>query len=87
VTIEILKGEEIPRLCLGDSSSLTFTGNVIGLCFSHLPLEIRPQHQFKATSLRDSGDLLSVPFPPLKRWANQPCAYGAGELALSALLL
>jgi len=69
------------------SSSLTFTGIVIGLFFSHLPLEIRPQHQFEAPSLWDSGGLFSVPFPPLKRWANQPCAYGARKLALSALLL
>jgi hypothetical protein len=26
-------------------------------------------------------------FPALKRWANKHCAYGAGEVTLSALLL
>jgi hypothetical protein len=40
-----------------------------------------------APSQRDSGGILVDPFPPLKRWANQPYAYGAGELALSALSL
>ena len=83
----VLKGEEIPRLWRGGSSSLTFTGVVPGLCFSHLPLEIGPQHEFEAPSLRDSGGILADPSPPLKRWANHHCAYGAGEFALAALLL
>jgi len=82
-----LKGEEIPRLWRGGSSSLTFAGVVPGLCFSHLPLEIGPQHEFEAPSLRDSGGILADPSPPLKRWANHHCAYGAGEFALAALLL
>ena len=31
-----------------------------------------------APSLRDSGGIVGLAFPALKRWANLHCAYGAG---------
>jgi hypothetical protein len=49
----------------------------------HLPLETGCREAFYwnrwAPSLRDSGGIVGLTFPTLKRGANKHCAYGAGD--------